>query len=103
MYLKKHKEGKFGVEVSGYLANLQVKKTSKICFVSGDYDCLTIGEIIKTAGYDPRSILNRRLLIAIDDEIQPADAADGEGSGDSKQKKLISVAPRSSKICMYRL
>ena len=69
MYLKEHKEGKFGIEVSGYLANLAVNKTLKVCFVSEDHDCLTISEIIKTAGYDPKSILNRRLLITIEDEI----------------------------------
>ena len=69
MYLKEHKNGNFDIEVSGYLANLQVKGVSKVCFVSGDYDCLTIGETIKAAGYDPKSILNRRLLITIEDEI----------------------------------
>ena len=68
MYLKEHKTGKFGIELCGYLTNLKVKRTLKVCFVSGDYDCLTIGEIIKTAGYDPKSILNRRLLITIEDE-----------------------------------
>lgn len=67
MYLKEHKNGKFGIEISGYLSNLQINKTEKtnVCFISGDYDCLTISEIIKAAGYDPRSILNRRLLITI--------------------------------------
>ena len=72
MYLKKHKKGKFGIEIGGYLANLQVSgwvNKSKVCFVSGDYDCLTVGEIIKAAGYDPSSVLDRRLLITIEDEI----------------------------------
>ena len=70
MYLKEHKSGQFGIEVRGYLANLQINKAiSNICFISGDYDCLTIGEIIKAAGYDPKSILKRRLLITIEDEI----------------------------------
>jgi AraC-like DNA-binding protein len=69
MYLKEHKKGKFGTEISGYLANLQINKAiSNICFISSDYDCLTIGEIIKASGYDPKSILNRRLLITIEDE-----------------------------------
>jgi len=69
MYLKEHKKGKFGIEISGYLANLQINSPiSNIYFIAGDYDCLTIGEIIKAAGYDPKSILNRRLLITIDDE-----------------------------------
>ena len=71
MYLKEYKDSKFGIEVSGYLANLQVDRTGKtdVCFISGDCDCLTIGEIIKVAGYDPKSILNRKLLITIEDEI----------------------------------
>lgn len=70
MCLKQHKSGKFGIEISGYLANLQINKAvSNICFIAGDYDCLTVGEIIKAAGYDPKSILNRRLLITIEDEI----------------------------------
>ena len=87
MYLKKHKNGRFGIEIGGYLANLQIPKyqnktslsnigNSEVCFVSGGYDCLTIGEIIKIAGYDPNSILNRRLLVTIEDEIQLASTAD---------------------------
>lgn len=52
---------------------------SEVCFISGDYDCLNIGEIIKASGYDPESLLNRKLLITIEDEIQQANAADGEG------------------------
>lgn len=81
MYLKKHKEGKFGIEISGYLTNLQVDKTEKtdVCFILGDYDCLTIGEIIKASGYDPKTILNRRLLITIEDEIQLTIEADAKG------------------------
>ena len=81
MCLKEHKKGKFGTEISGYLANLQIDRTEKtdVCFISGDFDCLTIGEIIKAAGYDPKTILNRRLLITIEDEIQPANVADGKG------------------------
>ena len=71
MYLKEHKMGNFGIEIGGYLTNLQIDKTEKtdVCFISGDYDCLTIAEIIKAAGYDPEPILNRRLLITIEDEI----------------------------------
>ena len=71
MYLEEHKKGKLRIEVGGYLANLQIDKTEKtdICFISGDYDCLTIGEIIKAARYDPQSILSRRLLITIEDAI----------------------------------
>ena len=69
MYFKEHKGGKFGIEISGYLVNLAVNETLDVCFVSGDTDCQTIGEIIKAAGYDPDSILNRRLLITIEDEI----------------------------------
>ena len=71
MYLKNHtdKEGKFGIEISGYLANLTVRSTPNVCFVSGDYDCQTVSELIKVAGYNPKSLLNRRLLITIEDEI----------------------------------
>jgi len=72
MYLKKCKKDNFSIEISGYLANLQVPgyvNKSKLGFVSGDYDCLTVAEVIKAAGYDPSAIINRRLLITIEDEI----------------------------------
>jgi len=72
MCLRKHKKGRFGIEICGYLAKLQVKECTnklKICLVSGDHDCLTIGDIIKAAGYDPESLKYRRLLITIEDEV----------------------------------
>ena len=68
MCLKKHNEGHFGIEISGYFNNLKTNDASEICFISGDYDCLTISEIIMAAGYDPETILNRRLLITIEDD-----------------------------------
>ncbi len=69
MCLKEHKKGRFGIEISGYLNTLQIDSSEKtdVCFITGDYDCLTIAEIIKAAGYDPKSILNRRILITIED------------------------------------
>lgn len=49
----------------------RTKLTEKIdiCFISDDFDYQTISEIIKAAGYNPESILNRRLLITIEDAI----------------------------------
>jgi hypothetical protein len=45
MCLKEHKNGQFSTGISGYLTNLQIDRTGKtdVCFISGDYDCLSIG------------------------------------------------------------
>lgn len=69
MNLQDHKEGRFAIEIYGELVKLQVKDKTKICFESGNFDCLTISEIIGAAGYDATSLLKRKLLITIEDEI----------------------------------
>jgi len=69
MYLKNHDKGRFQVEVSGYLARLDVNGVSKICLITGENDVEDIEELVFEAGYDPESILKRRLLITIEDEI----------------------------------
>ena len=71
IYIKKYNEdeGAFHGEISGYLAHLSVDGKTRTCFVSGDADCLTIGEIINACGYTTGSVLGRRLIISIKDEI----------------------------------
>lgn len=61
-------EGQFRAEVSGYFANLMVNNKSKTCLISGEADCLTIGELINASGYTCKSIIGRRVLITIEDE-----------------------------------
>ena len=55
-------------EISGHLAKLSVGGEPKTCFVAGDADCLTIGEIINACGYTTESLLGRRLVVSIEDE-----------------------------------
>ena len=68
MYLKQHKkEDEFGISISGYFTKLQSDGKLKICFITEHNDLRTIDEIIKDAGYDPESILERKVIITIED------------------------------------
>ena len=68
MYLKQHKkEDEFRISISGYFTKLQTGGKLEICFVTEKSDLITIDEIIQDAGYDPESVLERKLLITIED------------------------------------
>ena len=55
-------------ECSGYFAKLKVGSEGEICFVSGDNDIHTIGELINNFGYTAESLLDIRVVISIEDE-----------------------------------
>ena len=66
-YEKKH-DGCLQKERSGYLAKLRAGRKSEVCFVSGDNDIQTIEELINSFGYTAESLLNKRVVISIEDE-----------------------------------
>ncbi len=68
MYLKQYeKKEKFRISISGYFTKLQTDGKLEICFVTEHNDLRVIDEIIQDAGYDPESVLERKLLITIED------------------------------------
>jgi hypothetical protein len=73
------KDGLFYAKVNGYFDKIAIHGESETCFVCDGYKCTTIGELISLCRYTSESVLGRKIIISIEDEIQPADAADGEG------------------------
>jgi len=65
---KKEIDGLLQRERTGYFAKLEVDGKSEVCFVSGDNDIYTIEELINNFGYTVESLLNKRIIISIEDE-----------------------------------
>ena len=71
MYISNYKEsdGALQQERSGYFAMLNVNGKSEVCFISGDNDIQTMEELINNFGYTVSSLLNRRIVISIEDYL----------------------------------
>jgi len=52
--------------LSGHFARLNVNGKSEVCFVSGGNDMQTIDELIMAFGYEPKSVINERVIISIE-------------------------------------
>jgi hypothetical protein len=60
-------QGKMQAEISGRFSPLQTDDGVRTCFVSSDFDVLTIGELINACGYTAESIHGKRVEIYIEE------------------------------------
>lgn len=68
MNISDHKEGRFQAVVYGYIQPLEVDNKLKFCLVTPNGDCQSIKDLINANGYTIKSIINRRLVITIEDD-----------------------------------
>jgi hypothetical protein len=52
-------------EIEGHFNPLQTSSGVRTCFVSSDFDVMTIGELINACGYTTESVHGRRVEITI--------------------------------------
>lgn len=57
-------------EISGRFVKLSDEGSVKVCLVTSEADCLTVGELINAFGFTVDSILGRKLVISIEDETE---------------------------------
>ena len=65
------KNGPFHAEAKGRIERLYIpgQNRADTCFVCDGYKCTTIGELISLCRYTSESVLGRKVIISIKDEI----------------------------------